>query len=119
MLGGIPTAKGADFVVVVEGPVDKYKVGDHSVFSFGKSLSKDQIRLLQAYWKRVILIRDPEIDPNSPSFKGMVDRMHPLRVDDLALSGGRDAGATPTSEIWEQIADHVGDPSFRKYGEKN
>jgi hypothetical protein len=119
MLGGIQAAKGSSFVVVVEGPVDKYKVGDHGVFSFGKHLSNDQIRLLQGYWSTAILIRDPEIDPSSKSYREMIDRMHPLRVYDFALLDGKDAGATTTSGIWTQIADHVGDPSLKLYGEKN
>jgi hypothetical protein len=115
MLGGVATAKGFDTVAVVEGPVDKYKAGRHSVFSFGKNLSHDQIRILQTYWTRVIIIRDPEIDPTAKSFVEMVDRMHPLRVYHLALSDGLDPGATPRSSIWTQIADHVGDPELKNY----
>ena len=117
MLGGIQTAKGCEVVAVVEGPIDWLMTGRHSVFSFGKHLSNDQIRLLQAHWEEAILLRDPEIDPKSKSFVEMVDRMHPLRVHHLALRGGLDPGATPRKSTWEQIADHVKDERYKKYAE--
>lgn len=114
-LGGLLHAKGFPDVAVVEGPLDYYKTGRHCVFAMGKGLSKDQIRLLQANWRRVFVLRDPEINPEDEKFKKMINDLYPLVVHHLPLSGGRDPGACSREEIWDQISDFVGDPELKRY----
>jgi hypothetical protein len=117
VLGGMAHAKGFPDVAIVEGPLDHYMTGRHSVFTLGKSVSKDQIRLLQANWRRVFLLRDPGVDPGDKKFNQMIMDMYPLIVHHLVLADQKDPGATPRPSIWNQIADHVGDPTLRQYAE--
>jgi hypothetical protein len=119
LLGGMAHAKGFPDVAVVEGPLDYYRVGRHSVFTFGKTISKDQIRLLQANFRRVIIVRDPEVNPEDKRFRQMIEDMYPVNVYHLALSDKKDPGSTPRSSTWKQIADHVGDPFLNQYAEGN
>lgn len=114
MLGGIPHAKSNPLVVLVEGPLDQYRTGRHSVFSFGKEISREQIRLLQTYWTEVVWLLDPEIDTSTKKFRETVALMHPLKLHYFKLAGNKDPGATPRASIWQQIADHVGNPLLNR-----
>lgn len=115
MLGGIPHAKGSDFVAVVEGPLDRYRTGRHSVFTFGKDISNEQIRLLQTYWREAVLLLDPEVDTTTKRFQETIAKMHPLKVHYFKLADNKDPGATPRASTWQQIADHVGNPLLTQY----
>jgi len=55
-------AKGFNFVVLVEGPTDVWRVGNAGVASLGSAVSRSQIQLLQVAWKDgwVGLMLDPE-----------------------------------------------------------
>lgn len=115
VLGGMPHAKGFPDVAVVEGPLDYYRTGRHCVFTLGKSISKDQIRLLKANFRRVFLLRDPEVNPEEKRFRQTIEELYPLVVHHFTLAGGKDPGATPRKETWNQIADYVGDPTLNQY----
>lgn len=115
ILGGLTLAKTSRDVAVVEGPLDYYKAGRHCVYTFGDSVSEDQIRMIKNNWDRVFILRDPEVDVNSKKFKRVLDGLYPLQVYHLCLSGDRDPGKCSRQEIWQEISSHVGDSSLTKY----
>lgn len=90
-------------LVVVEGPLDQLKVGYPSVASLG-GLSDHQLRVIVTYWETVVIIRDPDIDPESAKFRQVLARLSAIKTCHLALPNGKDAGGSTREEIWTEIA---------------
>lgn len=85
------------------------------MFTFGKDISNEQIRLLQTYWREAVLLLDPEVDTTTKRFQETIAKMHPLKVHYFKLADNKDPGATPRASTWQQIADHVGNPLLTQY----
>ena len=91
-------------VAICEGTFDAIKVGLNGVATLGKGVTDYQVRLIKAYWKFAIILLDPgDADSN------MIKLEHDLRLSipcvRIDLKGYKDAGETPTEEIWCQIID--------------
>lgn len=98
-----------NFVVVVEGPVDAIKVGDNAVATFGKRLTKDQVRILCARWSRVIMLLDGEVDTEETWFKNLESSFRGVYFAWMKLDGFEDPGAASHEEIWRQLTEKFGD----------
>ena len=96
-------SKNSDEVVVVEGPVDCIKVGEKSVATFGKRLTKDQIRILKSNWSSVLMILDSEVDTEENWFKQLEDSFDGIYFSWMKLEGFDDPGSATKAEIWKQI----------------
>lgn len=100
-------AKNFNFVVVVEGPVDVLKFGLPAVAIMGKSLSEMQARLIVDTWEGPIyLYGDPgfanDWQSNLERLQGcVVNRQRCM----LYVPEDRDAGATPSRELWDCISE--------------
>ena len=98
------TARTFNSVVICEGTFDAIRVGLNGIATLGKGVTDYQIRLLKAYWKFAIILLDPG-DANTD----MIKLEHDLRLSipcvRIDLKGYKDAGETPTDEIWSQIFD--------------
>jgi hypothetical protein len=90
-------------IVIVEGPLDQLKVGYPSVGTLG-NFSDRQLRLIHTYWNTAIIIRDPDIDPESQKFKNILSSLSSIQTCHLSLPNGKDPGETPRHVIWEEIA---------------
>lgn len=102
-------AQDRNFVVVVEGPVDAIKVGKHAVATFGKKLTRDQVRILCANWSRVFMLLDAEVDPDETWFKVLENSFQGVYFAWLKLHGFEDPGAADRDTIWEQLTEKFGD----------
>lgn len=98
-----------DFVVVVEGPIDAVKVGKHAVATFGKRLTKDQVRILCARWSRVIMLLDGEVDTEENWFKNLESSFRGVHFAWMKLEGFEDPGAASHEEIWKQLSEKFRD----------
>lgn len=92
-----------ELVVVVEGPIDCVKVGKNSVATFGKKLTKDQIRILKSNWSNVLMILDEEVDTNQQWFKELENSFDGVYFLWMKLSNYEDPGSATREEIWKQI----------------
>jgi len=96
--------KDPSIVVVVEGPLDAVKVGEHGVATFGKLISDGQIRILSSYWSTVLLIRDKDVDPDQKWFVRMSKKFNEsVNFLHMSLDGYSDPGEASNAEIWKQI----------------
>ena len=59
-LFGYDQARSYPFCVLVEGPTDLVKQGPPCIASLGQTVSYDQVRLIKATWKTVILVGDSQ-----------------------------------------------------------
>lgn len=98
-----------NFVIVVEGPVDCMKVGKNSVATFGKRLTKDQIRILCSNWSTIIMLLDGEVDTNEEWFKMLEKSFDGVYFNYMKLQGYSDPGDAPHKEIWQQLTNKFGD----------
>lgn len=103
--------KNSNFVIVVEGPVDAIKAGKHAVATFGKKLTRDQVRILSANWSRVLMILDEEVNPEETWFKNLEQSFQGVYFLWMKLNGFEDPGSASNEDIWNQIN--------TKYGELN
>jgi len=104
LLFGFDTARRFKQVVVVEGPLDKVRVGPCCVGSMGMHIGPDQINLIKTYWHGCCIIRDPGVPADDIKFKRLLASLSPLPVTTLTLENRLDPGATPRESIWKQIA---------------
>ena len=95
--------KDSDMVVVVEGPIDCIKVGERSVATFGKKITKDQIRILKSNWSKILMILDEEVDISEPWFKELENSFDGVYFVWMKLSNFEDPGSASREEIWKQI----------------
>ena len=107
VLYGFDMARNYKEIAIVEGPLDYHRVGPACVGTLGKNITPDQVRLMKAYWSRLFLLRDPEINPRDPKFLKILEDLAPLPTHHLALAGGLDPGATPRDDTWKQIVAQV------------
>ena len=103
LLWNYDNARKSDTVVVTEGVFDAIRVGKCGVATFGKSVSDVQVGLLQQYWRRVILLLDPDAAKEALRTRNMFGPT--VEVVTVALNGYKDAGETPRTELWSQIID--------------
>ena len=101
--------KNKNFVVVVEGPIDCIKVGNNCVATFGKRLTKDQIRILCSNWSRVLMLLDSEVDEKEDWFKMLEKSFDGVYFNYMKLKGFNDPGEASRQEIWKQITKNFGD----------
>ena len=91
-------------VVVCEGTFDAISVGPMAVATFGKGVTEQQTKLLQAYWDCVVILLDPG-DADSDTFKLYKSLSSAVKAVPINLKGYKDAGEAPQAEIWNQIID--------------
>lgn len=101
--------KNKKFVVVVEGPIDCIKVGKNSVATFGKRLTKDQIRILCSNWSHILMLLDGEVDEKEDWFKMLEKSFDGVYFNYMKLNGFNDPGEASSGEIWKQITKKFGD----------
>ena len=94
--------KGDELVVIVEGPLDQIRVGYPSVGTLG-AVTQHQLQLIQLYWKTAVILRDPEINPESDKFQRILASLPTMRTCHLALPENKDPGDTECEVIWEEI----------------
>lgn len=95
-------AKTEPIVVICEGTFDAIRVGPCAVATFGKGVSEYQERLIKSYWKFAILLLDPG-DTDMETLKLQQSLSLSIPCISVKLQGYKDAGETPTNEIWRQI----------------
>lgn len=108
-LGGYDYASLHNFVVVVEGPTKKWRVGPPAVDILGKSLSDMQVQLIMSTWGvrgcPIVLVSDPgfEADWNKNAQKIARVIKDPTRL--VVIHPGKDVGDMATDEIRGMIID--------------
>lgn len=103
ILWNFDQARKSEVVVVTEGVFDAVRVGPCGVATFGKSVSDQQVALLQQYWKAVVVLLDPDAAKEADR---LVRRFGPtVRVVPVTLKGYKDAGEATWEAIWTQIWD--------------
>lgn len=108
MLYNFDVARKFPYVVVTEGPLDAWAVGEPAVAAFGKHLSVSQRQLLRENWENgvVIVLLDGDAWADAQKLTELLRQEHysgvvvPVRLPD-----GRDPGATDTSLLWQCIND--------------
>lgn len=103
ILWNFDNARKSELVVVTEGVFDAVKVGLCGVATFGKSVSDQQVALLQQYWKCVVLLLDPDAARDAERLRRKFGPL--VRTVLVTLKGYKDAGEAPQTEIWSQIID--------------
>jgi len=103
--------KNEGYVVVTEGPIDALKVGCCSVATFGKKLTRDQIRIICTNWTKIIMILDQDVNTQDEWFKRLEDSFKGVYLLTMKLEGFKDPGEAPRSEIWKQIEAKYGNPN--------
>lgn len=101
-----PNPSDNQLIVVAEGPLDKIMVGYPCVGTLG-GLSSHQLRLIQTYWQIAVILRDPNIDPESRQFREILGSLSAIQTAHLSLSSGKDPGATPRHQIWAEIVQEM------------
>lgn len=91
-------ARQSEVVVVCEGVFDAARVGRCAVATLGKNLSDDQIGMLRAYWKLVIVLLDPDAQREIEALECKLGNSV-----GVVLQGYKDAGDAPQLEVWKQI----------------
>ena len=100
--------KNEEFVVVTEGPIDCLKTGLNSVATFGKKLTRDQIRILCSNWPKILMILDQDVSTEDEWFKNLESSFKGVYLLTMHLDGFKDPGDAPRSEIWKQIHNKFG-----------
>ena len=95
-----------DLVVIVEGPVDQVSVGPRAVATFGGA-SDSQMKMIVNNWYFVVILRDPNIDPQGGKFQNTLRQLSDIPTVHLSLPDGKDPGATKRSVIWQCIAEQL------------
>lgn len=93
-------------VVICEGTFDAIRVGPCGVATFGKGVSEYQERLIKSYWKFAVLLLDPG-DTDVETMKLQQGLSLSIPCVAVKLQGYKDAGETPTAEIWRQIKNQI------------
>jgi hypothetical protein len=96
-----------DYTIVVEGPIDCIKVGKNCVATFGKKITKDQIRILKSNWSKIILLLDTEVNTQENWFNELEKSFDGVYFRYMKLSGYNDPGEATTKEIWKQIKENI------------
>jgi len=98
------------FVVVTEGAFDAMRVGRCAVAAFGKGLTDTQVQILRDRWPLVVLLLDPDAEADQDSLRKRIEGSGPFggpttgtRCVSVRLSGYKDAGEAPESEVRRQI----------------
>lgn len=98
------------FVVVTEGAFDAMRVGRCAVAAFGKGLTDTQVQILRDCWRLVVLLLDPDAESDQEGLRRRVEGSGPFggqtsgtRCVSVHLSGYKDAGEAPESEVRRQI----------------
>jgi len=90
------------FVIVTEGPFDAISTGRRAVAIFGKKPSITQKNLICQYWKRVVILLDPDAQKEALEFRDDLIKMG-LEAWNVKLPNGYDAGSLPTHVIESTI----------------
>ena len=98
------------FVVVTEGAFDAMRVGRCAVAAFGKSLTDTQVQILRDRWPLIVLLLDPDAEEDQYVLRRRVEGSGPFggassgtRCVSVKLTGYKDAGEAPESEVRRQI----------------
>ena len=90
-----------DLVVVTEGAFDAMRVGKCAIATFGKGVSDEQVDIIKNTWLVVVLLLDPDAKRDQDKLYNKL-RYSAITIP-VHLSGYKDAGECPQSEIWRQI----------------
>ena len=90
-----------DLVVVTEGAFDAMKVGRCAIATFGKGVSDEQVNIIKNTWLVAVLLLDPDAKKDQDKLNNKL-RNSVITIP-VHLSGYKDAGECPQSEIWRQI----------------
>ena len=117
-LYGYDLAGNFDDVVVVEGPMDAWRVGFNGVAIFGRRISYYQAHVIADTWAprpgKIILVSDPGFEEDWEKNKFQLDQIVkiPGKVA-LFHPRDRDAGEHEHGELWHRIESAVGPVSRR------
>ena len=103
ILWNFDNARKSDTVVVCEGVYDAARVGKCAVATLGKSVSDQQVALLQQYWSHVVILLDPDALHDARRLKAKFGPTTDVVL--VQLVGYKDAGEAPRPAIWSQIWD--------------
>lgn len=103
ILWNFDNARASDTVVVCEGVYDAARVGKCAVATLGKSVSDQQVALLQQYWSHVVILLDPDALHDARRLKAKFGPTTDVVL--VQLVGYKDAGEAPRPAIWSQIWD--------------
>lgn len=93
-------------VIVVEGPIDKWKMGINSVSTFGISFKNEQVNILNSF-KNVSILYDNEYAAQKQAEKlGNLLSGLGTSVDIITISDAKDPGALPLDEA-ESLAKEI------------
>lgn len=121
-LYNIDRARAFNFCVLVEGPLDVIRIGSYGVGTFGKVITFDQMRMIKAIWKTVILLQDDDVvlekDPQKKlRYNKMIAELSTgIRLIAFPLKGYHDAGECPTEEIYKQIRENLNGDDTKRLG---
>jgi hypothetical protein len=108
-LGGYDYARLRNFVVVVEGPTKKWRVGPPAVDILGKSLSAMQVELLVSTWVArdcpVVLVSDPGFEKDWDKNAQKLARVMPNLEKLVVIHPGQDVGDMTTEDVRRMIVD--------------
>lgn len=102
ILWNFDNARQSDTVVICEGVYDAARVGRCAVATLGKSVSDQQVGLLEQYWRNVIILLDPDAEKDAERLRR---KFQTANVVTVTLQGYKDAGEAPRAAIWSQIYD--------------
>lgn len=108
MLYNFDKARENPYVVVTEGPLDAWRVGEPAVAAFGKHLSQPQIRLVCENWEggAVIILLDGDAWADTEE---LTERFHAEQykgaVIPVRLPQDQDPGKLTRTFLWECIDD--------------
>ena len=103
VLWNFDNARKSDTVVVCEGVYDAARVGKCAVATLGKSVSDQQVSLLQQYWNHVVILLDPDAEKDAVRLKTRFGATTDVVL--VRLKGYKDAGEAPRKAVWEQVLD--------------
>ena len=101
-------ARDQDYIVLTEGVMDAWRVGDSGVCSFGKSLSIAQAKLLAKAKKRVIVMYDNDLtekENNTVLNRLLAVGLTPIRI--AIPDGYKDPDSMPYDLIHDLIKDRL------------
>lgn len=98
-------ARQNEVVVITEGPFDAIAVGSCGVATLGKSVSSNQLDLVQTGWKCAVVLLDPDAAAESATLSNKLKQSMP--TVHVILRGYKDAGDAPRMDIWTQIVQNA------------
>ena len=103
-LYGLDKARGKDFVIVCEGPLDVIACGPPAVGLLGKSMTDLQLRKLKATWgdQLVVVMLDEDARDDTVTMAEQLRQYFRL-VLPVFLPAGKDPGSMTRPQIWQAI----------------